>query len=100
MRIGLGRMKQAPTFSPVNWPRAVEPLFFASRPTICALGQKPISAMLQPLFVNVPPMRNPRNGDEFRHVIDDVEHAPVTGADAPLILVSFQLFASSRPGIF
>ena len=56
--------------------------------------------MLRPLFINVPPMRDPCHSDEFRHVIDDVEHAPVTGADAPLVLVAFQLFASSRSGIF
>jgi hypothetical protein len=85
-------MKQAPTFSPENWPRAVEAIIFS--------GRLPTNAMLRPLFINVPPMCNPRHSDEFRRVIDDVEQAPVTGADALLILVAFQLFASSRSGIF
>ena len=48
-------------------------------------------------LVNLAPVRDPRDRDEFRRVVDDVQHAPVTDPDAPLVLVAFQLFASCGP---
>ena len=51
------------------------------------------------LFVNLSPVRDPRHTDQFRRVVDDVQHAPVTDPDAPLVLVPFQLLASCGPGI-
>ena len=44
-------------------------------------------------------MCNPSDSDEFRGVLDDVQHAPVTDPDAPLILLAFQFLASCGPGI-
>ena len=44
-------------------------------------------------------MRDPGDTYEFRRVIDDLQHAPVTDSNAPLILVAFQLFAACRPRI-
>ncbi len=39
------------------------------------------------------------DNDDFRRVVDDVQHAPVTDPDAPLVLVAFQLFTSCDPGV-
>jgi hypothetical protein len=49
------------------------------------------------LFVNFPAMRDPRYAHQLGRIVDDVQHAPVTDADAPLILVAFQLLASCGP---
>src|SRR5579859_4777037 len=51
------------------------------------------------LFVNLAPVCNASDRDELRRVVEDVQHAPVTGPDAPLVLVAFQLSASRGPGI-
>jgi hypothetical protein len=42
-------------------------------------------------------MSNASYADEFRRVVDDVHHTPVTDANPPMILVAFELFASGRP---
>jgi hypothetical protein len=49
------------------------------------------------LFVNLAPVRNPRHTHEFCLVVDDVHDAPVTDADAPLIFVALEFFASCWP---
>ena len=53
----------------------------------------------QCLFVNLATVGNPRNRDKFGLIIDEINHAPVTHSNAPLIFVASQFFASSGPGI-
>lgn len=48
-------------------------------------------------FMDLAAMCDPRDAHDFRRVVDDVHHAPVTDADAPLIFVALQLFASCWP---
>jgi len=56
-------------------------------------------AAQRPLSVNFASVRDPSDTYEFRRVIDDIQHAPVTHSNAPLILVAFQLLAARGPGI-
>ena len=42
-------------------------------------------------------MRDSRDSDECRPVVDDLQHAPVTDADTPLIFVALQFFTSFGP---
>jgi hypothetical protein len=42
-------------------------------------------------------MRDPRHTDQFRRVVNNVQHSPVADARAPLIFVTFEFPASSRP---
>jgi len=42
-------------------------------------------------------MRDPRYTDQFRGVVDDVQHSPVADTDAPLIFVALKLLASYGP---
>ena len=39
-------------------------------------------------------MRDSRDNDDLRAIVDDVHYEPVTHPDVPLIFVTFQLFAS------
>ena len=48
-------------------------------------------------FVCLAPVRNSRDADELRRVVDDVHHAPVTDPDAPMIFVALQFLASRGP---
>ncbi len=42
-------------------------------------------------------MRDSRHADHLGGVIDDVHHSPVSDANAPLIFVAFEFFATRRP---
>jgi hypothetical protein len=42
-------------------------------------------------------MRDPRHANEFFRVVDDVQHAPITDPNAPLVFVAFQFSASRGP---
>ena len=45
------------------------------------------------LSVNLAAVRDPRDGDEFRGVVDHVQQAPITGPKSPLVLLAPQFFA-------
>jgi hypothetical protein len=49
------------------------------------------------LLIDLAAMCNPRHAHDFRCVVDDVHHAPVANADAPMVLVALQFFASRGP---
>jgi hypothetical protein len=51
------------------------------------------------LFINFSPVRDPRDTNEFRLIVYDVHHAPVTHSDAPLIFVALQFLASRGPWV-
>jgi hypothetical protein len=42
---------------------------------------------------------NPRNDDKSRLIVDEINYAPVTHSNAPLVLVAPQFLASCGPGI-
>ena len=60
------------------------PVITASKPLVMAHG----------LFVNLAAMGDPRHADQFRVVVDNIQHPPVTDAHAPLIFIAFELLAS------
>src|SRR5271166_1463644 len=51
------------------------------------------------LLVNLPPVGDPGDGDEFRLIIDEINYASVTDSHAPLVPVASQLLASCGSGI-
>jgi hypothetical protein len=53
---------------------------------------------LDPL-INFAPVRDSRDTNEFRLIVYDVHHAPVTHSDAPLIFVALQFLASRGPWV-
>ena len=51
------------------------------------------------LLVDVPPMRDSRNHHGFRCIIDEVNYAPVTYPNTPMVPVNFQLLTAGRTRI-
>src|SRR5208283_1044152 len=50
-------------------------------------------------FINLASMCDSGDNDKFRCIIDEVNCAPITDSNAPLVPVAFQLLASCGPGI-
>lgn len=46
------------------------------------------------LFVNFAPVSNARDAHQFCYVVDQVDYAPFSDADTPLIFVALQFFTS------
>ena len=44
-------------------------------------------------------MGHARDADPLSGIVDDVDHAPVSNPDAPLIFIALKLLASRRSGI-
>ena len=51
------------------------------------------------LFVNLASVCDPRDGDVFCCIVDEVHDPPVTNPNAPVISVDSQLLASGGPRI-
>jgi len=44
-------------------------------------------------------VRDPSYGEKFRFIIDEINYAPVTHSNTPLIFVASQFLTSGRTGI-